>query len=109
VLAAPELAEHPGRIGSVPGLAQQAAVQDHLGVGPEHDRRPPRRAEIGGDGLGLGERDRGDGPGGRDGRVLFGDVAGQNLERDAETPQELPAARGGRGEDEAGRAQVAAT
>ena len=106
MLAAAKLAEHPGRVGRIPWLAEQPAVQDDLGVGPEHHRRPRFGAEVGGDGQGLGERDRGDGLGGRDGRMLFGDVAGQNLERDAETPQQLPAARGGRGEDEAGGAQV---
>ena len=106
MLAAPELAEHPGRVGRIPRLAEQAAVQDHLGVGAEHHRRRPRRADVGGDGQGLGERDGGDGLGGRDGRMLFRDVAGLDLERDAEAPQQLPATRGGRGEDEDRRAQV---
>jgi hypothetical protein len=34
------------------------------------------------------------------------DVARVNLERDAELPQQLPAPRGGGGQDEEGRAQV---
>jgi hypothetical protein len=107
MLAAPELAEHPGCVGRIPRLAEQATVQDHLGVGSEHHRRPPLRADMAGDGQGLGERDGGDRLGGQRGRVLLGDVAGLDLERDAEAPQQLPAARGGRGEDEDRRAQVA--
>jgi len=106
VLAAAELAEHPDRVGRISGFAEQAAVQDHLGVGAEHHRRARRGAEIGDDGQGLGQRDRGDGLSGRDGRRLLGDVAGQDIERDTEAPQQLPTARGGRGEDETGGAQV---
>jgi len=105
MLAAPQLAEHPGRIGRIPRLTEQATVQDHLGVGSEHHRRPPRRADVAGDGQGLGKRDGGDRLGGRNGRVLFGDVAGLDLERETEAPEQLPAARGGRGEDEDRRAQ----
>ena len=106
MLAASQLAQHPGRVGRVPRFAEKATGEDHLGVGPEHHRRPARGIEVGGDGQGLGQRDGGDGLGGRHGRVLFGNVAGQDLERDAEAPQQLPATRGGRGEDEDRRAQV---
>jgi hypothetical protein len=106
VLAAPELAEHPDRVGGIPGLAEQAAVQDYLGVGPEHHRPPACRGNVGRDRQRLGQGDGGDGLGGRDGRMLLGNVAGLDLERDAQAPQQLPAARGSRGEDEDRRAQV---
>ena len=43
VLAPAELAEHPGRVGRIPRLAEQAAVQHHLGVGAQDDRRPGGR------------------------------------------------------------------
>jgi hypothetical protein len=107
---APEQAEHPGGVGGVARLAEQPPVQHDLRVGPEHRgprRRPPGGAEVGGDREGLGQRDRRDGLVRRAGRVLLGNVAGPDLEGDAETAEQLAPAGRGRGQDEGPRAQVA--
>ena len=46
-----------------------------------------------------------DGLGRRQRRMLLGDVAREDLERDAEPAQQVPAPRGGRGQDEDRRVQ----
>ena len=45
VLAPAQVPEHAGRVGGVSRLAEQAAVQHHLGVGTEDDRRRRGRPE----------------------------------------------------------------
>jgi hypothetical protein len=104
MLTSAKRSEHPGGIGPIAGLTEEAAVQDYLGVGTQDHGRPA--AELSGHRQGLSEGDRGDGLGRRKRRMLLRDVAGENLEGKAESPQELPAPRGGRGQDEDRGAQV---
>jgi hypothetical protein len=89
VLATAQLAEHAGGVGRITGLAEEPAVQDHLGVGAQDHRRRP--VEPGRHRAGLGQRHRGDGLGRRERGMLLGNVAGEDLERDAEPLQQLPA------------------
>jgi hypothetical protein len=80
---AAESAEHPDGGGGIGGLAEEAAVEDHLGVGAQDGggvivgNRPGHRP-------GLGERDGDDGLVERARRMLFGDGARQDGEGDAE-------------------------
>jgi len=54
VHAAPEHLEHLDGVRRVPRLAEQAAVQHHLGVGTEHQRGARRHLQR--HHAGLGER-----------------------------------------------------
>ena len=71
--AAAELTEHADGVGRVAGLAQVAAVEDHLGVGPEDDRRAAR--PLARDGARLVQRDGGHGRRRRPRRMDLGDTA----------------------------------
>src|SRR6266540_728479 len=93
--------QHPDRVGGVPGLTQEPAPEHHFGVSPEDQRRPisPERLR---DGSRLGQGDRGDGLGRRNGWMLLGNSAGQDGEGDAELGQEFSASGRGRSQDQRG-------
>jgi len=89
VHAPPERLEHLDGVGRVPGLAEEAAVEHHLGVGAEDQRRG--RGDLERHHARLGERQRHH-------RVLrwarqhrLQDTAGPDGEWETEAGKELPA------------------
>ena len=97
VRPAAEGLEHRPRLGAVGRLAERPAVDHHDRVGGDDQPAAPRR----GDGAGLPERERRDGLRQGDGLERLVRVARHDLERQAERGEQLAAARGGGGKNQA--------